>query len=231
MSFNRLNYDTGTYKKNIDQSVAPGFYHLNQPPINCEPCYPYSPSVRLQRSGGSVKSDMLMIDVDSELSGLFRKNSNNPSKQYKPCCPGTECGTGEPCGPGVANCCKNSKIKLKPGERYGDQNLLHWKDCFDPPEDTRLSNPPCTLRGTGINRFDWLCVDPQKNIEIPFQHNICNRIIVKDNHRPIIPTPLCSDFLRPKQKKLPIKKTNPVCANNTDPASVNWRCCSAVKKY
>ena len=77
MSFNRLNYDTGTYKQDLNQSVGPGNYYLNQPPVSCEQCYPYPPSVRLQHSGDSVQRDMFMIDVDSELAGLFRKNTRN----------------------------------------------------------------------------------------------------------------------------------------------------------
>ena len=56
-------------------------------------------------------------------------------------------------------------------------------------EDTRLSNPPCTLRGTGWNRWEWLCQDPQEELR-PFDFNISNRIAAKDAHRPCIPIPI-----------------------------------------
>ena len=85
MSFNRLNYDTSTYKKNLNQSVGPGFYHLNQPQVSCKQCFPANSNFNLQRSGVSVNKKMFMIDQDSELMGLFRKKSNNPDKLYTPC--------------------------------------------------------------------------------------------------------------------------------------------------
>jgi hypothetical protein len=39
-------------------------------------------------------------------------------------------------------------------------------------DDSRLSNPPCNLRGTGWNRWEWLCLNPQERVEIPFDWNI-----------------------------------------------------------
>ena len=84
MSFNRLNYDTCEYKQTLAQSIGPGHYQINTPPISCEPCYPYSPSVRLQRSGGSVDTSQYMIDIDSELMNITRPLSNCPSKKYLP---------------------------------------------------------------------------------------------------------------------------------------------------
>ena len=224
MSFNRLNYDTGTYRKELNQSVGPGAYVLNQPHISCEPCYPYSSSIRLQKSGGSINSKISMVDLDSELLGLYRKNSNNPDKKYKPKCPDSLCNSGEPCGPGVSSSCSHN-INIKSSERQGDEALLKWNDCFEPPEDTRLSNPPCTMRETEINRFEWLCEDPQNNVEIPFATNISNRIIVKDNHRPILPTPISCIPVLPKQKGLCSEKIMDVYANNTSPLSTHWKTC------
>ena len=219
MSFNRLNYDIGTYKQDINQSVGPGYYHINPPKVDCEPCYPNDPNNRLQYSGGSIQRDIFMIDVDSELLGLTRKNSNNPKKKYTPCCPDTACTNGEICGKGVNGACK------------AGNNLLHFKDCSIPIEDTRLTNPPCNLRGTGINRWEWLCSNPQDRIELPFDWNISNRIIVKDNHRPIIPTPISPEPLLPENTNLPCEETLKTCGNYTQPRSVHWKSCNEIKKY
>ena len=57
-------------------------------------------------------------------------------------------------------------------------------------EDTRLSNPTMTLKGTGWNRWEWPCNDPQMNAFVPFDHNIANRIVAKDNHRPYLQRPI-----------------------------------------
>ena len=231
MSFNRLNYDTGTYKQNLNQSVGPGNYHINPPNVGCDMCYPTNPKTRLQYSGGSIQKNTFMIDVDSEMQGLFRKNSRNPKKHYIPSCKDTTCTSGEPCGQGVEGACKSDKTQYKLGQRAGDQNLMHFKECYIPNEDTRLSNPACNLRGTGINRWDWLCLDPQERIEMPFDWNISNRIIVKDNHRPIIPKPISMVNSLPENKALPCEKTRNTCGNFTQPASVHWRDCKEIQQY
>jgi hypothetical protein len=218
MSFNRLNYDTETYKHDINQSVGPGNYHINPPPISCKPCYPESEKIRLQRAGASIKGDMFMVDVDSELSGLFRKNSNNPNTKYKPCCDGSDC----PIEQSRRNIGESSNSKiLKEGQMSGDENLTHFQDCGIHTEDTRLNNPPCTLRSSGWNRWEWLCHNPQDQIEIPFETNINYRMIVKDNHRPIIPNLINQDAAYPIQKPLPCEPTNITCASFTQPSSLN----------
>ena len=76
--------------------------------------------------------------------------------------------------------------------------LTHYRDCLMTSEETRTTNPACNLRGTGWNRWEWLCLDPQERVEIPFDHNINNRILVKDNHRPCIPKPLDQTLSMPK---------------------------------
>lgn len=230
MSFNRLNYDTGAYTQELNQSVGPGVYKLGEPQISCEQCYPYPPSVRLQSQGNSIDKTKFLIDVDSELLGLNRRKSKDPSKNYVPCCPESVCTSGQPCGQGVIGGCKTKK-NLKRGQRYPDDNLRHFKDCFIPAEDTRLSNPACNLRGTGWNRWEWLCLDPQERIEVPFDYNISNRIIVKDNHRPCIPKPIDPEPALPKGGNLPCVPTGPTCSANTDPPSVHWRKCSEIKNY
>lgn len=75
-------------------------------------------------------------------------------------------------------------------------------ECGDTPftEATRLSNPPCTLRGTGWNRWQWLHFDPQEHATTPFQTQIANRIVVKDNHRPCLHEPLDPTPLLPVEQ-------------------------------
>jgi hypothetical protein len=142
MSFNRLNYDTGVYTKELKQSMGPGVYRLQEPEISCKQCYPYPPSVRLQRQGASIDTKLSLIDIDSELLGLPRKFSKDPEKKYVPLCPSNTCNSGEVCGQGVVGICgENQK-----GRRHGDHTLRHLDDCFIPDESTRISNPSCNLR-------------------------------------------------------------------------------------
>ena len=111
-------------------------------------------------------------------------------------------------------------------------NLKNMKDCdFLSPEDTKMSNPPCTLRGTGWNRWEWLCEDPQKNSLIPFETGINNRIVVKDNHRPCIPTPLdLSDTLPKSDEACVIPEDWPTYQDKAYPF-IHWRCCGEIEKY
>ena len=206
MSFNRLNYDTCEYKQSISQSIGPGHYQINTPPISCEPCYPYSPSIRLQHSGNSVDLSKYMIDIDSELIGITTPASKCPSKKYIPNI-------------------KNGKICI-------DNNQHNWKDCSLPAEETRTSNPPCNLRGTGINRWEWLCLNPQDRIESPFDSQVQTRIVVKDNHRPCVPTPIDPTVTLPRGGTIPCETVTPsVCTVPTNPPSVHWRKCQQIRDY
>lgn len=79
--------------------------------------------------------------------------------------------------------------------------LRSYPDCRGTPsEDTRLSNPPCTLRGTGWNRWEWLCTDPQERVMVPFDFNVDTAIVAKDNHRPHVARPLDQTLALPAGK-------------------------------
>ena len=229
MSFNRLNYDTGAYNKDINESVGPGNYRIHTPKISCDPCYPYPPSVRLQKQGGSIDSTRFLVDVDSDLMGLNVKNTRDPSKKYSPMCDQNICSSGEPCGPGVLTSCKSKNLRA--GDRINDENLKHFRDCFIPSEDTRLSNPSCNLRSTGWNRWEWLCQNPQDRVGIPFDYNINNRLVVKDNHRPCIPNPIDVVPSLPSGGELHCDSTKSTCGAFTQPASVSWQKNCVISNY
>lgn len=234
MSSNRLNYDTCQYKQKLAESISVGNYMLNVPPIACDSCYPYPPSIRLQRQGDSVSATQPLIDVDSELIGITRPASKCPSRKFIPKCPYCKCDVGEPCGNGVISACKSCQEKLKTGQMCGSAGQLkHFKDCdLFSAEETRMSNPPCNLRGSGLNRWEWLCMNPQERVEVPFDWNVSNRIIVKDNHRPCLPTPIDPTLALPKYAdKLPCVKLNPnICANIIDPPSTTWQSCKRISE-
>ena len=232
MSFNRLSYDDCYYKEQLKQWTGPGNYTFTKP-VLCNPCYPYPPTVRLQKKGNSTINPYLMdTDLESDLMGITRFASKCPNKLYKPVCPDCECESGELCGQGVTNCSRTRRN----GERCDavEDQLNDWPDCFVPSESTRLSNPPCTLRGTGWNRWEWLCQNPQDKIEVPFDYNINNRIIVKDNHRPLIPKPIDQTLGLPNQRNqrnLPIDYTRPSIEAPTFPPSVHWQECQTLNRY
>lgn len=212
MSFSRLNYDPCTYQHNLKQSVGAADYYLGTPLINCRSCFPSDPNVNLGFShpgpvqngvGGASCTDKPLVDVASELRGITRKASNCPTDQFRP---------------GTSTFCKVDKLK----------------DCTAiPNESTRLSNPSCSLRCTGWNRWEWLCTDPQSKSLMPFDYNINNRLIVKDNHRPCIQTPINqASALPPANDSDEMFSMGKPCEQPfVDVPSIHWRKCSEYDQY
>jgi hypothetical protein len=156
-------------------------------------------------NNGASICDSNLIDVDSELSGLNVKATKCPSKKFIP---------------------SNKPFC----------NFVNMKECsFLSPEDTKLSNPACTLRGTGWNRWEWLCEDPQTHVLMPFETGVNNRIVVKDNHRPCIPTPMDVDNSLPtKQDEHKDAFETPLedwtTYHGTNVPFFHWRCCGEIQK-
>jgi hypothetical protein len=164
MSLTSLDYDKCTYKHNLSQSIGPGEYQSQTPMPHCRECFSNDPRLRMAKSGNSKCADVPLIDVDSELQGITRRASNCPFDKWLP-------RKEAFCGLRDMPICRDEKMRT---------------------EDTRLSNPPCTLRGSdnGFNRWEWLCQNPQERVELPFDVQVDTRTIFKDNHRPCLPTPL-----------------------------------------
>ena len=213
MSFNRLSYDTCSYLTELKESMKPGDYMINTPEVSGgtdKGCFFPNPQIRMNKHGASVCENNI-IDVDSELLGLNVKNTKCPAKKYTPS--------------------ENPYC-----------NLVHMKDCeFLSPEDTKLSNPPCTLRGTGWNRWEWLCENPQaKGVITPFETNINNRIVVKDNHRPCLPTPMDNTVSLPSHvtpddrseahNSEILKEWSTMYQHGTNFPMIHWRCCGEIAK-
>lgn len=213
MSFNRLNYDACTYKHNVKQSIGAADYYIGTPRVDCRACFPTDPSIMLGFGhpgpisggiGGAVCKDKPLTDVSSELLGITRKASNCPDEKFTP-----------------------------DGGRFC--SLTEIKDCNSfPNESTRLSNPTCTLRGTGWNRWEWLCQNPQDKCLVPFDFNISNRLIVKDNHRPHIQKPINQiNALPPANNDDNMyQPPQPACMTPTfDEPSTMWKNIGALAPY
>lgn len=164
----RLSYDSCSYNEKLNRTIGPGLYSLNTPYNDCTTCksiIPDDPSLRYQAYGHNTCTMKAAIDDSSELLGLNYKKSKCNKDEYAP-----------------------GKYNSTSGCVIGNTNNV--RECWAPREDTRLSNPPCTLKGTGINRWEWLCFDPQQRAIEGFDRIPVNyRMVAKDNHVPIIDTP------------------------------------------
>lgn len=205
MSFSKLPYDKCAYESYLQESKAVGEYMLNTPMNNCKKnCFFTSPYVRLDKIGVATCKNKELVDVDSELLGLNMKNVKCPKER-------------------------------KFDSQYCDNNVL--KDCEDTfmsPEDTKISNPPCTLRGTGWNRWEWLCNNPQETAIMPFERDIQNRIIVKDNHRPCLPKVNNSTEVMPSHYGKDDCYTDAEVKSMYDEKEtipfIHWRSCDEIRK-
>ena len=195
MSFNRLRYDVGAYEHRLYESVGPGVYQVAVPRNDCGgACVSDDPRIRLTRPCDLSR----IIDVSSELDGITRPATKCPADQYLPgrgvpavdpssCAARAGCARGAPGGCRAASARAGVGTRPLPPAAGAGGGGGH---CFPTEEDTRLSNPPCTLRGTGINRFDPLCWNPQDKALEPWTRRggTSYRIVVKDNHRPCLPS-------------------------------------------
>jgi hypothetical protein len=225
MSYNRNPYDLCTYKYELAQSVGPGVYQLIRPDNQCTPCISQNPWVIAQSSGVSISKNTSLIDIDSELLGITRNLSDCPDRKFLPNDFGSfHCGAqtgkvGQQCRPTDKLCIDNSE-------------LLNAKPCGPLTEDTRLSNPPATLRGTGWNRWEFLCMNPQDRVVEPFDFQINTKIVSKDNHRPCIPRPIDQFNVYPAPNNKPICETIvPACTAPTMPPSVSWQREGVIVNY
>lgn len=161
-------HDPCSYDEKLRRSVGPGMYMLTTPAndeATCSRDVPADPFLRYQAWGPNACPPGKAVEDGSELLGLNYKISQCSSDSYLP---GRYPSKGACAAPGRAD----------------------PRACMAPTESTRLSNPPCTLRATGWNRWEWLCWDPQERAIVPFEWNVSYRTVVKDNHRPCVPVPM-----------------------------------------
>ena len=150
-------------------TTGPGRYTLEAPNGYCNATFAPEPTTRLQKWGDSQVSSYGKTDVESDLFNLNRGTTK------------TVCGLYDP-----------------NDNRMNSASKKNIKESSFPQTHARLVDPPCTLRGSGWNRFEWLCQNPQSNVMMPFDWYIPGRILHKDAHRPCIPTPLSPSPALPK---------------------------------
>ena len=130
-------------------------YYVNPPGANCPTSFPVDATVRMQQSGSSWVSGKWRTDVESDLKGINRfGNRIKCNVLYNP----------------DTNIMNETPYTAAPDESF-------------PMIFNRLSNPPCTLRATGWNRFDSVPHQPQRTFETPFDFFIPAKDIDKERMR------------------------------------------------
>jgi glutaredoxin len=203
MSFTKLPYDPCAYKTSLEESMKTGVYMLNTPKVDCgENCFIQSPYIRLDKKNVGMCKNREIVDVHSELLGLNRVL--------------TEC-----------------PLKKEFDPKYCENNILaECENTFLSPEDTKLSNPSCTLRGTGWNRWESLRTNPQDKAITPFLTDIQNKTIIKDNHRPCIPNVNAMNNVLPNDNNTCYtdKDAEHLYKESKSIPFIHWRSCSDIRK-
>jgi hypothetical protein len=142
---------------------------------NCFESFPVNSTARLQESGNGWVRGKWRTEVESDLKGIGRP----PSKW------------------------REDNLLYDP--RTNEMNLAGYANGQDenfPQNFNRLTNPPCTLRTTGWNRWQPLFHNPQTAFETPFDHFIPSRDIDKFRFRThqVPDTNFTKDTIRQEQQ-------------------------------
>lgn len=211
MSFSRKTYDPKEYSDDIRQSVDVGAYFLGTPKQSCQTCYPQDPKI--------TPSSMPIGPIRDNIGGSVCNNKSLIDVDSE-----LRIKSSEPCG----KTCPHPKSFCE---------LKNFQPCSShiTAEDTRLSNPPCTLRSTGWNTFDILPENPMDKVDMPFPANISYRLVAKDNHRPCLPEPINQSGLLPplnasdEMYESPFMRLTPRPGDPHIPSSF-WRHCNTYRE-
>jgi len=150
-SMTRYKHDVGKMVENTEISTGPGRWMLGVPNAYGNAAFIPNATTINQRWGAAHDMTSTKTDVESDLKNLGRPSVRTTCGQYQP-----------EQGAAVA-----ARLTAMPEADF-------------PQTASHLIDPPCTLRGTGINRWQWLCENPQDKAMIPFEHRIDSRHAAKD---------------------------------------------------
>ena len=150
-SMTRYRHDLSKMTENQEISTGPGRWVLGVPNVYGNAAFVPTPTMINQRWGASHNMESTKTDMESDLRTLGRPTVRTTCGQYQP-------------GVGLA---ANAVLTPMPEVAF-------------PQVASHLVDPPATLRGTGINRWEWLDTNPQERVLIPFEHRVDTQMASKD---------------------------------------------------
>lgn len=162
-SLTRGIYDSCAYKRRLHESTSPLMYNIN--PVayeSCTKCHMAYPGFigALGGQGFGIGPDR--VDVDSDLRGQTRLLTNCPTHKYNPhsykyCGACTNCNNGVPCTSGQQGLpCAHCRQKDVSGLRDCRPGIIPLESL-----DTRAFDACNPAREAYLDRFDYLCANPQ----------------------------------------------------------------------
>lgn len=150
----RGRYDVAQMVENNEISTGPGRWVLGVPNAYGNAAFVPTPTTINQRWGASHIVSQMKTDTESDLWNLGRPSTRTTCGQYQP-----EHGAA------------------------AAASLVPMPEVAFPQTSTHYVDPPSNLRGTGINRWEWLCENPQQDVAIPFEYGINTQVAIRDSYR------------------------------------------------
>ena len=148
----RTRHDPMKMEENNDISTGPGRWAINPPNAYGNAAYIPNVTTINQKWGASHIMTSTKTDVESDLLNVGRPSVRTTCGQYQPA--------------------QGASMAAK---------LTPMPEVIIPQISSHLVDPPCTLRGSGGNRWQWLCENLQQKVMMPFEHLVDSRHAVKDS--------------------------------------------------
>jgi hypothetical protein len=148
----RTRHDPAKMNENNDISTGPGRWAISPPNAYGNAAYVPNVTTIIQKWGASHIMTSTKTDVESDLLNVGRPSVRTACGQYQP----------------------------TQGAALAAQ-LTPMPEVAFPQVASHLVDPPCTLRGSGGNRWQWLCENSQQKVMMPFEHLVDSRHAVKDS--------------------------------------------------
>ena len=163
MSFTRFHDDPCRIQKYLEESTNIGNYNINVPGNGSSPTYFNDPYVKIQKWGANLSQNK--TDLESELFSMHRKLNRDTIKQnnyvdYL----------------NSHNIYNVNNYPTNENEVTGQSRATHPAWIYRETNNFNVNNGQHNIP----NNFNYLHMNPQENICIPFHNNISSRIVQKD---------------------------------------------------
>jgi hypothetical protein len=159
----RYKYDIAKTVELNEIATGPGRYVLGVPNAYGNAAYIPEPTIRMQKWGASHDMSSTKTDVESDLRNLARPVTRTTCGQYQP-------------EQGLARAAR----------------LTPMPEASFPRTYERLVDPACNVKGVAVNRWSWLCQNPQENVLMPFEHGVNTQLAARDGYLPKLTLPLAA---------------------------------------
>ena len=159
MAFTRFRDDPCRIQKYLEETTNIGNYGLNVPGTGDKPMFINDPHLRMQKWGANLSQNQ--TDLESDLRCQTRQLNRDTITENN-----------------YLNHVTNNNLYYKNSYPVHQDEITHQPRTTDPAWTLRELN---SVTAPNVpNNFNYLHMNPQENVCIPFNNNISSRIVEKD---------------------------------------------------